>query len=116
MKKYIILGVLIILVACDGIDEAHEISKVSFDVIVVGVESCNFVLIEFREDDVPAVKKITGKESLRYHALNLNKILVHPGQKLSVEIRKMNDDEWFACPTFAPTYPAVVLLSLKFEL
>lgn len=116
MKKYFTLGVLVILLACDGIDEAHEKSKGTFDVTVVGVESCNFVLIEFREQDLPAVKQITGEESLRYHALNLNKILVHTGQKLSVEIRKMNDDEWFACPTFAPTYPGVVLLSLKFEL
>jgi hypothetical protein len=116
MKKYFILWVLAMLLACDGIDEAHETSKVTFDVTVVGVESCNFVLIEFREEDLQSVRKITGEEGLRYHALNLNKILVHPGQKLSVEIRKMNDDEWVACPTFAPTYPGIVLLSLKFEL
>lgn len=114
MKKYVVFPLLLLLAAaCHESDETVEADKQWFEVTVIGVEYCNLVLIEFLEEDLAAVTQITGSESLKYHALKLNKILVHPGQKLRVEVRKMNEDEWFACPTFAPTYPGVVILSLQ---
>jgi len=114
MRKYIIFPLLLLLAAaCNESDEPVEADSEQFELTVVGVEFCNLVLIEFREEDLAAVTQITGTESLRYHALKLNKILVHPGQKLLVGVRKMNEQEWLVCPTFAPTYPGIVISSLQ---
>jgi hypothetical protein len=73
------------------------------------------VLLEFKEEDVSAVQEITDMESSRYFALNLTKVLLHPGQKLSVVIRKLKEDELFPGPTFAPTYPALYLISYQLK-
>ncbi len=111
MKKLLYLSLLIGIAACDGFDEAIEQGQ--FEVTVVDTQYCNYVLLEFQEEDIEAVRQITGNDSALYYALNLNKILVHPGQRLRVEIRKLAENEYPACPTFAPTYPLVFLLSLK---
>jgi hypothetical protein len=113
MRKYVKLLCLMALAACDGLDEVHEVDKGQFEVTVISVQLCNYVTIEFKEEDAAAVQQITDAEGTTYHALNLNKLLVHPGQKLLIEIRKMNENEWIDCPSFVATYPGVVLLSLK---
>jgi tellurite resistance protein len=46
---YLLLSLLLVMLACDGIDEAHETEKLKYVVTVVGLESFNFVLIEFPE-------------------------------------------------------------------
>lgn len=113
MKMVMFMACFIVLMACEGIDEVCERDEHQFQVTVLETDFCNLILIEFLEEDSYAVQQITGSEELKYYALNPNKILVHPGQNLLVEFRNMNENEWIDCPTFAPTYPGIVLLSLQ---
>ena len=118
MRGFLMISALIILGACDATDDVRpeeESENGQFEATVVGVEDCNMVLLEFKEEDVPAIQEITDIESSRYFAVNLTKVLLHPGQKLNVVIRKLRDDESFACPTFAPTYPGLYLISYQFK-
>jgi hypothetical protein len=69
--------------------------------------------LEFQTEDAASIERITGEEGLLYHGLQFTKIFVHPGQRLRVEIRKLNESEAHACPTFLPTYPALAILSLQ---
>ena len=117
MRRFLVISVLIVLAACHATDDARpdvDDENGQFEVTVVGVQDCNMVLLEFKEEDVPAVQEIIDIESSRYFAVNLSKVLLHPGQKLNVVIRKLRDDELFACPTFAPTYPGLYLISYSF--
>ena len=117
MRKYLVVSVLLILAACHGTDDVlpdTEAKDGEFEATVVGVQDCNMILLEFRDDDLPAIQEITDIESSRYFAVNLSKVLLHPGQKLIVVIRKLTEDEAFACPTFAPTYPGLYLISYRF--
>ncbi len=113
MKLYLFLAFFILLIACDGIDEIYERDAHQFQITVLDNNFCNLILIEFREEDADAVKQITGSSELKYFALNPDKILVHPGQKLLIEFRNMNENEWINCPTLLPTYPGIVILSLQ---
>lgn len=112
------ISVLIILGACHDTDDARpdvDDENGQMEATVVGVEDCNMVLLEFKEEDLSAIQEITDIESSRYFAVNLTKVLLHPGQKLDVVIRKLRDDEAFPCPTFAPTYPALYLISYQLK-
>lgn len=114
MRKFLAISALIICGACHGTEDPRpeqEDDNGHFEATVVGVEDCDMILLEFKEEFVPAIQEITDIESARYFAVNLTKVLLQPGQKLDVVIRKLRDDEAFACPTFAPTYPALYLIS-----
>jgi len=118
MRQFLVISALIVLGACNATDDVRpegESEDGQFEATVVGVEDCNMVLLEFKEEDVPAIQEITEIESSRYFAVNLSKVLLHPGQKLDVVIRKLRDDEAFPCPTFAPTYPGLYLISYQFK-
>jgi hypothetical protein len=117
MRRFLVISALIVLEACNATDDARperESDDGQFEATVIGVEDCNMVLLEFKEEDVPAIQEISDIESSRFFAVNLTKVLLQPGQKLSVVIRKLRDDELFACPTFAPTYPGLYLISFQF--
>ena len=117
MIRFIVISALIVLGACNATDDVRpeeESEDGQFEATVIGVEDCNMLLLEFKEEDVPAIQEITDIESSRYFAVNLSKVLLHPGQKLNVVIRKLRDDELFACPTFAPSYPGLYLISYSF--
>jgi hypothetical protein len=119
MRRFLVVSALIVLGACDATDDARPegaSENVQFEATVVGIEDCNMVLLEFKEEDVPAIQDITDIESSRYFAVNLTKVLLNPGQKLDVVIRKLKDDELFPCPTFAPTYPSLYLVSYQIKL
>jgi len=118
MRRFLVISLLIVLGACNATDDARpdvDDESGQFEATVVGVQDCNMVLLEFEEEDVTAIQQITNVESTRYFAVNLTKVLLHPGQKLNVMIRKLRDDELFACPTFAPTYPGLYLISYRFK-
>jgi len=118
MRRFLVISALIVLAACDATDNVRpegESENGQFEATVIGVEDCNMVLLEFKEDDLAAIREITDIESSRYFAVNLTKVLLDPGQKLDVVIRKLRDDELVACPTFAPTYPALYLISYQLK-
>ena len=118
MRGFVVISALIILGACHATDDVRpdvDDENGQFEATVVGVEDCNMVLLEFKEEDVSAIQEITDVESSRYFATNLTKVLLHPGQKLDVVIRKLTNDEAFPCPTFAPTYPGLYLISYQFK-
>jgi hypothetical protein len=118
MRRFLVISTLIVSGACHSTDHVRpeeESEKSQFEAVVVGVEDCNMVLLEFNEEDVPAIEEITDIESPRYFAVNLTKVLLRPGQKLNVVIRKLTDDELFPCPTFAPTYPGLYLISYQLK-
>ena len=115
-RRFLVMIAFIVLGACDAADGVRpegESANGQFDAIVIGVQDCNMVLLEFKEEDVPAIQQITDIESSRYFALILTKVLLDPGQKLIVVIRKLTDEELFTCPTFAPTYPGLYLISYQ---
>jgi hypothetical protein len=113
MNKLLILCCWIVLFGCEELDECRDRDARPFEVTVIDTEFCNLVLIEFKAEDLADVTRISGIESSRYYAFNLDNAIVTPGQRLQVEIRKTTDEEYVACPTFAPTYPSIVLVSLK---
>jgi hypothetical protein len=118
MRQFLVISALIILAACHNTDDARpdvDGENHQFEATVVGVQDCNMVLLEFKEEDVTAIQQITKVESTRYFAVNLTKVLLHPGEKLDVVIRKLTDEEQFPCPTFAPTYPALYLISYQLK-
>ena len=118
MRRFFVISALMVLAACNATDDVRpdvDDENGQFEATVIGVEDCNLVLLEFKEEDVSAIQEITNVESSRYFAINLAKVLLHPGQKLNVTIRKLRDDEPFPCPTFAPTYPALYLISYSLK-
>jgi hypothetical protein len=118
MRRLLVISAFIVLGACDATDDFRqegESENGQFEATVIGIEDCNMVLLEFKGADVPAIQEITDIESSRYFAVNLTKVLLNPGQKLDVTIRKLRDDEPFPCPTFAPTYPALYLISYQLK-
>ncbi len=118
MRRFLVISALVVLAACDATDDVRtegESENGQFEATFIGVEDCNMALLEFKEEDVPAIQEITDIESSRYFAINLTKVLLSPGQKLNVVIRKVNYDEPFPCPTFAPTYPCLYLISYQLK-
>jgi hypothetical protein len=116
MRKYLAIIALVIFSGCHESDEPFEETAAEngqFEATVLGTEDCNMILLEFLEEDSAAIEEITDVESARYFAVNLSKVLLQPGQKLLVVIRKLTEDDAFACPTFAPTYPGIHLLSYQ---
>src|SRR6188474_1925700 len=103
MRRFLVISALLVLAACDATDDVRsegESENGQFEATFIGVEDCNMALLEFKEEDVPAIQEITDIESSRYFAINLTKLLFQPGQKLNVVIRKLNYDEPFPCATF----------------
>jgi len=118
MRLFLVISALIVLWACDATDDVRpegESENGQFEATFIGVEDCNMALLEFKEEDVPAIQEITDIESSRYFAVNLTKVLLNPGQKLNVVIRKLTYNEPFPCPTFAPTYPCLYLISYQLK-
>ena len=118
MRRFLVISALIVLAACDATDDVRpegESENGQFEATFIGVEDCNMALLEFKEEDVPAIQEITDIESSRYFAINLTKVLLRPGQKLNVVIRKVTYDEPFPCATFAPTYPCLYLISYQLK-
>ena len=113
MKLVFLFSISIFLCSCDGFDERLEDNDQRFEVTVLDGAYCNYISLEFQPEDALSIKKITGQDGLTYYGLQLSKILVHPGQRLIVEIRKLNETDGYSCPTLLPTYPAVAILSLR---
>ena len=118
MRRFFVISALVVLAACDATDNVRpeeESENGQFEATFIGVEDCSMALLEFKEEDVPAIQEITGIESSRYFAINLTNVLLQPGQKLNVVIRGVNYDEPFPCATFAPTYPCLYLISYRLK-
>jgi hypothetical protein len=114
MKKYFLPILFLLLIACD--DESDlPMENGKFEVEVISKQDCNLLLIDFKEKDIPLVSQITEVEGSRYYALQLSKINIVEGQVLIIEFRKMTEAELAACPALAPTYPGIVLLSIRFK-
>ena len=111
MRRFLVISALIVLGACNATDDVRpegESENGQFEATVIGVEDCNMLLLEFKEEDVPAIQEITDIESSRYFAVNLTKVLLHPGQKLNVVIRKLRDDELFSLSNLCTNLPGFV--------
>src|SRR5688572_8885555 len=92
-------------------DKMVEEDDHEFEVTVLGVGDCNWVKVEFRQEDEAAIKQVTGADGTTYNALNYHKILFQTGQKLLIKIRKLTDDEITSCNTFVATDPGIFLVS-----
>jgi hypothetical protein len=113
MKLLLFFCISILLCSCDGFDEYLEDNDQRFEVTVLEGAYCNYITLEFQPEDAVSIKRITGQDGLTYNGLQLSKVMVHPGQRLIVEIRKLDETDSYTCPTLVPTYPAVVILSLR---
>ena len=114
MKKYLLFYLLLSLTACDRIDTMVEEDDQEFEVTVLGYYAdCNLVQLAFRAEDASALKQITSVDGTTYHAVNYSKILFQTGQKLSVKVRKLTDDELPACPALGPAYPALSIIKYR---
>ena len=83
MRRFLVIGALFVLGACNATDDVQpegESEDGQFEATVIGVEDCNMVLLEFNEEDVPALQEITDIESSRYFAVNLSKVLLYPAK------------------------------------
>ncbi|HZI26194.1 MAG TPA: hypothetical protein VFD46_14015 [Chryseolinea sp.] len=113
MKKLMLFSVWIFFCSCNGFDELEEDNDHQFEATVLDGTYCNYISLEFRPEDAASIERITGHEGYLYYGLQLSKILVHQGQRLRVEIRKLNESDGYVCPTLLPTYPSLTILSLQ---
>lgn len=85
MKHYWLLLLICICVSCEK--EAEPTTASTFDVQVAGVGiDCKRILIEFQQQDLPRIERITGSPWERYHAFNLQDEDNQTGQMLRVTV------------------------------
>ena len=111
MRRFLVISALIVLAACDATDDVRpegESENGQFEATFIGVEDCNMALLEFKEEDVSAIQEITDIESSRYFAINLTKVLLDPGQKLNVVIRKVTLRRTFSLSNLRTNLPMFV--------
>ena len=120
MRRFLVIGALFVLGACNATDDVQpegESENGQFEATVIGVEDCNMVLLEFnREEDVPALQEITDIESSRYFAVNLSKVLLYPGQKLEVVIRKLRRRRTLCLSNVCTILPGFVFDFFPFQI
>ena len=112
MKYYLILLILIVNFSCEK--ESELTVNNTFEVTVVGKGiDCPLTLIDFRQEDLIKIGRITGSDWSRYHAFNLDENFNQVGQVITVTVRKTNDSELFPCTTLGPGYPWVTILKAE---
>jgi hypothetical protein len=62
MRRFLVISALIVLAACNAADDVRpegESEDVQFEATFIGVEDCDMALLEFKDEDVPAIQEIT---------------------------------------------------------
>jgi len=100
----IIFGFLV-FISCKNDDDN---STIFFDAIVLGkgIDCGNSYLLKFSQN----VEDLSTLDNT-YYELNLPIEFKIEGKEISVEVRKLQENEFFACTTLGPGYNAIFIIS-----
>lgn len=108
-----ILPALLLLSGCEKDPASRALNE--FEVVIAGRGmDCRLPLIDFKEEDLARLGKITGSaDGNRYYAYDLNESFDDIGQTITINVRKTKSSEFSPCTAFGPAYPWVTVLETK---